>query len=91
MGAQKRRRDGSFEYPQHMFLMRNEENNFLVRTLILRPELWLPDVCKIIEIRSMYEDVVLDLKCLGLYIRNISYFAQYIYIYTVQVWVLLLA
>ena len=67
-----------------MFLMRNEENNFLVRTLILRPELWLSDVCQIIEIRSMYEDVVLDLKSLGLCIRNISYFAQYIYLYTVQ-------
>ena len=30
-------RDGSFEYPQHMFWMRNEENNFPIRTLIWRP------------------------------------------------------
>ena len=26
-------RDGSFEYPQHMFWLRNKKNNFLVRTL----------------------------------------------------------
>ena len=30
---------GSFEYPQHMFWMRNKENNFPIRTLIWRPEL----------------------------------------------------
>ena len=29
--------DGSFEYPQHMFRMRNNENNFPRRTLIWRP------------------------------------------------------
>ena len=29
--------DGSFEYPQHMFWVRNEENRFPVRTLIWRP------------------------------------------------------
>ena len=33
-------RDGSFEYPQHMFWMRNKENNFPIRTLI-----WRPDSC----------------------------------------------
>ena len=34
--------DGSFENPQHMFWMRNEENNFPIRTLIWRPEsLWI--------------------------------------------------
>ena len=27
-------RDGSFEYPQHMFWLRNKKNNFLLRTLI---------------------------------------------------------
>ena len=27
-------RDGSFEYPQHMFLLRNKKNNFQPRTLI---------------------------------------------------------
>ena len=26
-------RDGSFEYPQHMFWLRNKKNNFLVHTL----------------------------------------------------------
>ena len=30
-------RDGSFEYPQHMFWLRNKKNNFLVHTLIWRP------------------------------------------------------
>ena len=34
-------RDGSFEYPQHMFWLRNKKNNFLVRSLILRPGLTL--------------------------------------------------
>ena len=28
--------DGSFEYPQHMFLMRNKENSFPIHTLIWR-------------------------------------------------------
>ena len=32
--------DVSFEYPQHMFWMRNKENSFSIRTLIWRP------VCK---------------------------------------------
>ena len=27
VGAQKNRRDGSFEYPQHMFWFRNKKNN----------------------------------------------------------------
>ena len=31
-------RDGSFEYPQHMFWLRNKKNNFLLRTLIWGPE-----------------------------------------------------
>ena len=30
-------RDGSFEYPQHMFWVRNKKNNFQLRTLILGP------------------------------------------------------
>ena len=29
-------RDGSFEYPQHMFWLRNKKNNFQVRTFIWR-------------------------------------------------------
>ena len=35
-GCQKEpsHRDGSFEYPQHMFWLRNKKNNFLLRTLI---------------------------------------------------------
>ena len=35
-------RDGSFEHPQHMFWLRNKKNNFLVGTLI-----WRPDRCVI--------------------------------------------
>ena len=31
-------RDGSFEYPQHMFWLRNKKNNFQLRTLIWSPE-----------------------------------------------------
>ena len=30
-------RDGSFEYPQHMFWLRNKENNLQLGTLIWRP------------------------------------------------------
>ena len=30
-------RDVSFEYPQHMFWLRNKKNNFLLHTLILGP------------------------------------------------------
>ena len=33
--------DGSFEYPKHMFWMRNKENNFPIRTLYWRPG-WRP-------------------------------------------------
>ena len=29
--------NGSFEYPQHMFWMRNKKNNFQLRTLIWGP------------------------------------------------------
>ena len=31
-------RDGSFEYPQHMFLLRNKKINFQLHTLICKPE-----------------------------------------------------
>ena len=31
-------RDGSFEYPQHMFYLRNKKNNILLRTLIWGPD-----------------------------------------------------
>ena len=30
-------RDGSFEYPQHMFWLRNKKNNFQIHTLIWGP------------------------------------------------------
>ena len=30
-------RDGSFEYPQHMFTLRNKKNNFQLRILIWGP------------------------------------------------------
>ena len=34
--------DGSFEYPQHMFWLRNMKNNFPLHTLIWRPEIhWI--------------------------------------------------
>ena len=39
-GAQKNRLidwDGSFEYPQHMFWLRNKKNNFQLHILIWRP------------------------------------------------------
>ena len=32
-------RDGSFEYPQHMFWLRNKKNNFQLCTLIWGPDL----------------------------------------------------
>ena len=31
-------RDGSFEYPQHLFWLRNKKNNFLLRSLISRTD-----------------------------------------------------
>ena len=34
-------RDGSFEYPQHMFWLRNKKNNFQLHTLIWGPDLKL--------------------------------------------------
>ena len=37
--------DGSFEYPQHVFWMRNKENSFPIRTLIRRPELFMLCCC----------------------------------------------
>ena len=38
--------DGSFEYPQHMFLLRNRKNNLEPFPLILRPvNVWLMNQC----------------------------------------------
>ena len=36
--------DGSFEYPQHMFWLRNKENGFKLRTLIWSPDIVIQDV-----------------------------------------------
>ena len=38
-------RDGSFDYPQHMFWMRNKENIFPIGTLVWRPEIRLSTLC----------------------------------------------
>ena len=35
-------RDGSFEYPQHMFWLRNKKNNFQLHTFILGPGVPIP-------------------------------------------------
>ena len=34
-------RDGSFEYAQHMFWMRNKENSFPIHALIWSPGVWM--------------------------------------------------
>ena len=34
-------RDGSYEYPQYMFWLRNKKNNFQLRSLIWGPVNWL--------------------------------------------------
>ena len=37
LGAQEpSHRDGSFEYPQHLFWLKNKKNNFYLHTLIWR-------------------------------------------------------
>ena len=38
-------RDRSFEYPQHMFGLRNKKNNFQLRTFILGPDLSDTGLC----------------------------------------------
>ena len=42
-------RDGSFEYPPHMFWLRNKKNNFQLRTLtwgpVARFHFWFQDPC----------------------------------------------
>ena len=53
-------RDGSFEYPQHMFCMRNKENSFPIRTLIWRPEkLYNPWTCSspMVAFQQMENDI----------------------------------
>ena len=37
--------DGSFEYPQHMFWMRNKGNSFPIHTLIRRPVISKVELC----------------------------------------------
>ena len=51
-------RDGSFEYPQHMFWLRNKKkNNFQLLTLI-----WGPDV----PITASVSDLTLECKSIEL-------------------------
>ena len=33
--------DGSFEYPQHMFWLRNKKSNFQIRTLVWGPDSYI--------------------------------------------------
>ena len=42
--------DGSFEYPQHMFLLRNKKNNFQLCILI-----WGPDMVEISECEHYHD------------------------------------
>ena len=44
-------RDGSFEYPQHMFWLRNEKNNFQLHTLIWGPAFLFPFSNEMLVIR----------------------------------------
>ena len=44
--------DGSFEYPQHMFWLRNKKNNFQLRTLI-----WGPGMIDFILLFSISDQV----------------------------------
>ena len=39
------RRDGFFEYPQHVLWMKNKENNFPIRNLIWRSAVTLIRLC----------------------------------------------
>ena len=54
-------RDGTFEYPHHMFWLRNKKNNFQLRTLIWGPEslIWDYFICICFSFPS---NVVLALK-----------------------------
>ena len=51
-------RDGSFEYPHHMFWLRNKKNNFQLRTLIWRPGSkylkGVKKICSAIKVCSYY-------------------------------------
>ena len=49
-------RDGSFEYPQHMFWLRNKKNNFQLHTLIWGPDLPDPELLyACIKIKYYYQ------------------------------------
>ena len=41
--------DGSFEYPQHIFWLRNKKNNFQLRTFIWGPEVSMLEISKTSE------------------------------------------
>ena len=45
--------DGTFEYPQHMFWMRNKENSYPIHTLIWRPD----------EMTLLKEDLLFSYTC----------------------------
>ena len=47
--------DGTFEYPRHMFWLRNKKNNVSVRTLI-----WRPAICGSLNISSKIEKNLID-------------------------------
>ena len=46
-------RDGSFEYQQHLFWLRNKENNFPIHTLI-----WWPDMLKQTTLTAFFGKMV---------------------------------
>ena len=62
--------DRSFEYPQHMFWLRNKKNNFQIRTLIWRHELFY----LIFQLRSFNKRIWLKCRQLQLnyYMRRLS-------------------
>ena len=61
-------RDGSVEYPQHMFWLRNKKNNFQLRTLI-----WGPENTKILTIYALIDSFFwFDTSKLGWYIIHIK-------------------
>ena len=56
-------RDGSFEYPQHMFYLRNKKNNILLRTLI-----WGPDN----DNNNDNNDIVPCYRCSALALKSLN-------------------
>ena len=46
-------RNGSFEYPQHMFLLKNKKNNFQLRTLIWGPVAYMQNFLYPLKLHSL--------------------------------------